>query len=91
MCILNPLSSPLLSKAMIISGFYIFFLASAFMSADTFSSTESHTKNHKRRGRWAVEQKVGWWMGDGVDTPSTVMTTRAPAVLKIEINLSLKS
>ena len=23
------------------------------------------------------------WMGDGVDTPQTVMTTRAPAVLKI--------
>ena len=48
---LNSLSSPLQSKAMFISGFYIFFLASAFMSADTFSSTESHTKNHKRRGR----------------------------------------
>ena len=29
-------------------------------------------------------------MGDGVFTPLTVMTTRAPAVLKIEINFSLK-
>ena len=31
----------------------------------------------------ALEQNVGLdgWMGDGVDTPQTVMTTRAPAVL----------
>ena len=48
-CILNSLSSPLQPNAIFISGFYIFFLGSAFMSADTFSSTESHTKNHKRR------------------------------------------
>ena len=25
------------------------------------------------------------WMGDGVDTPQTVTTTRAPAVLKTKI------
>ena len=34
-------------------------------------------------GWWASEQNVGWhsgWM-DGVDTLSTVMTTRAPVVL----------
>ena len=34
-------------------------------------------------GYWlyeALEQNVDW-MGDGVDTPQTVMTTRAPAVL----------
>ena len=31
---------------------------------------------------WASEQNMGWVM-DGLDTPQTVMTTRAPAVQKI--------
>ena len=30
------------------------------------------------------EQNVGW-MGDGLDTPWTVMTTRAPTVLIISL------
>ena len=45
--ILNYISSPLQSKAMFKSEFYISNLASAFMSTDTFSSTDPITKNTK--------------------------------------------
>ena len=36
-------------------------------------------------GWWASEQNVGWvdWMGDWMDNPYTVMTTREAAVLTI--------
>ena len=45
--VLNYISSPLQSKAMFKSEFYISNLASAFMSTDTFSSTDPITKNTK--------------------------------------------
>ena len=46
--VLNYFSSPLQSKATFISEFYISILASAFMSTDTYSSTEPNTKNTKK-------------------------------------------
>ena len=30
-----------------------------------------------------LSKMLSGWMGDGVDTPLTLMTTRAPAVLKM--------
>ena len=42
--LLNFFSSPLQSKATFISEFYIYKLARAFMSTDTFSSTQGHHK-----------------------------------------------
>ena len=43
-------------------------------------------------GSWASEQRVGvdGWMGDRMDTPQTVMSTRAPAVSKTVRFVDLK-
>ena len=55
--VLNYFSSPLQSKATFKSEFYISNLASAFMSTDTFSSTDPITKNTKEEN-YKVHNKI---------------------------------